>query len=357
MYDTVAGLLMEPPRSIVDAIAWKKVSEVQTDQGRRVSRSGGDRGSVHVILHPDGRLKAERSLPKALTGQNAEELTQADVPDALEAVDRELFELTRGSGVKLPPFGEWAPCRVDYPRSIVMPDPALVDIELARLATLRLPRKGRPVVGESGSVSWPSGEFRPKVYNKGRETGVAAHFGILRLEVGAFGSRALASIPGLLPVDLLDRDLMHSRQPASLATRQRANEPDQRWEPGRKLRVIDALVPQASEYVIDRFTRYLGGFAVSTDDLNDVQFLREMVSFFGYRRAFGLLGLCIGWGILGVRGPADLEAIGAAERTTWFRAMADLRRFRDKLDDDGQEPGTVDDVREHVYRLARRQAA
>jgi hypothetical protein len=327
MYDTVAALWRHPGAEVVELIPWRERRERVLPDGVRVTAMAGEHGGVQVLLHPDGSVKVERSLPKALTGQNAVDLQQEDVPVALAAVDRELVDLA--PEVEFPAVGSLDPCRVDYCRSVSMGSPAEVDVVLRRLASVQLPRKGRPVVGESGSVSWPLGEFRPKFYSKGRETGNLVYLNVLRYEVGAFGSRALGHIPGLVG-------------------------------PGSdgRLTVRDVLVPQAAGFVLGRFLDRVGGFDMTFEDVSDLAMLRELVAFFGPRRAFGLVGLCVGWSSMGVRTWQELEALELGDQAQWYRARADLRRFRDALAVKwGRDAGSVDDVQGRLAGIARFMAA
>lgn len=310
MYDTVAGLFREVPPGIADRIPW-------TGERRSFNRETGEvrgtlvalnPGGVVLMLHPDGTLKWERSLPKALTGQNAEDLTQADVGEALQAVDREVWEQ---AGAGLPSVAESVPCRVDICRSFNLEDPGLVDLALERLARTRMARKGLPVRGESGSVSWPRGEIRPKAYNKGREDGNPDHLSLFRLEAGVFSHRALAKIPGLVTSDAP-------------------------W-----LTVAGVLRPEAAEYVIHKVLKMMGGIPVNADDLGDVELVRELGAFFGMRRGSAILGYCTVWALTGVRGPGDL---GSGQADTWYRVVADLRRFRDHLTELGRPPESADDL-------------
>lgn len=292
-------------------IPWRDYRERRTEDGTRVTRLAGEHGQVQVIRHPDGVLKIERSLPKALTGQNAEDLRQADVPDALAAVAAELHVLA--PGVAWPDVGSLDPCKVDYCRSNVLEDPAYVDLTLRRWARLALPRKGYPVVGESGSLAWPRGEFRPKAYNKGRETGEHRYLNVLRTEVGVFSSRGLAHIPGLVAVGS-----------------------------GGRLTLVDVLVPQAAEFALGWFLSRVGGFDMAFEDMSDLALLKAMVGYFGPRRAFGLLGLCVGWQAMGVRTWEELEVLKLGDRASWYRARADLRKFRDEWALKHQEDAGVD---------------
>lgn len=322
MYDTVSVLWREPTRKFVDAFPWNDQRRRVTDRGVMERLSGGPKGGPHVILHPDGTAKIERSLPKSLTGQNAEDLTQADVPDALASVDRELAALV--PGIAVPSIGEMTPYRVDYCESINMGAPALVDIALARLAATRVARKGYPVRGESGSVSWTRGALRIKAYNKGREDGDPTHLALFRLEPALYGSATFRTIPGLVGPDDRTVTLRH------------------------------VLTEQVRSGVFDRVWSLLdGGIPVSSDDMGDVAFVSAFVSFFGPRRAAAIIGYCVVWSMAGIRQPQDVTL---ENRPTYYRVLADIRRFRDHHSDLGRAPVQSNDlpywVRDNVGKVA-----
>jgi hypothetical protein len=320
MYDTVAALVREVPSSIIAAIEWTDTRKHRIEDGTVVEslRASGRDGPA-FILHPDGTLKIERSLPKALTGQNAVDLTQSDVGDALDALDREVWEAT-GRPSRALEFGGMDPVRADYCHSLPAVDPAVVALTLRKWSRVNMKRKGLPVVGESGSVSWTKGMFRFKSYNKGRETGQDDLLGVLRVEGSAWSSRSFAVIPGL--------SSGHG-----------------------KLVVADVLTPVAHEFVLRRFIGQLEGAMPTPEELGDVELLRSMVAFFGARRALGLLGLCAGWAMLGVASGQDLERLKLGEGTTWYRARADLKRYRDAMVALGDDPGTLEELQAHVGRM------
>lgn len=89
------------------------------------------------------------------------------------------------------------------------------------------------------------------------------------------------------------------------------------------------------------------------ENLTDLEFFRAMVAFFGHRRTFGLIGLCVGWQLAGVETWQEIEAQELGEKTTWYRARVDLRRFRDHLGPLGEFSGDVDSVQLRVAGLAR----
>ena len=118
---------------------------------------------LHLTLHPSGALVAERSLPKALTGSNVDDLTQGQVADALAAVDAELRDAL---GEDLPGLGSWVPVRVDYCHNAHLGSESEVARTLEKFALIELPRKGLPTVGQSHSVAWTRGSVRLKCYGK-----------------------------------------------------------------------------------------------------------------------------------------------------------------------------------------------
>jgi hypothetical protein len=89
------------------------------------------------------------------------------------------------------------------------------------------------------------------------------------------------------------------------------------------------------------------------EDLSDMEFFRAMVAFFGARRALGLIGLCIGWQLGGVTTWRGIEAAQLGDHSTWYRARADLRRFRDHLGPLGEFSGDVVALEERVASLGR----
>ena len=87
------------------------------------------------------------------------------------------------------------------------------------------------------------------------------------------------------------------------------------------------------------------------EDLTDLEFFRAMVAFFGHRRTFGLIGLCVGWQLAGARTWHEIEAQELGNHATWYRARVDLRRFRDHLGPLGEFSGDVDSVQRRVAGL------
>jgi hypothetical protein len=247
---------------------------------------------LHLTLHEGGALQAERSLPKALRGDNITDLMPGEEVEALSVVDREIGDaLCTG----LPPFGSWLPNRVDYCQNVHLRDEAEVIRTLEKLAGIELPRKGLPVRGQEHSVTWSHGAIRPKVYSKFLETrGDPRACGVLRFESGVVRARSFRDLSGL--TDLC---------------------------------VSDVLTPALHTAVLGRYVSYLRGDLMSTKELSDLDFTRELLGFFGGPRAARLLGWCGIFYLLGVRSRRDMlnrEDIG--HTATRYRIASDLRRFR-----------------------------
>jgi hypothetical protein len=240
----------------------------------------------------DGGLLAERSLPKALRGQNIEDLTPADVPDALAVVDAEIAEAL--PGVQLPPLADWSPSRVDYCRSVRLNDEAEVLRRLDRLASAGLPYKGLPVRGQNHGVRWPKGRVQPKFYGKYLETkGDPRALGVLRSEASVYRLDTFRKFSGLTAPT-----------------------------------IADALNVDIHAAVWQPFAEYLRGSALSKQEMNDVEFVRELVAFFGARRSASLIGYCVLFGIAGAKSRQDMLASDILEFRTKYRVMADIRAFR-----------------------------
>ncbi len=84
---------------------------------------------------------------------------------------------------------------------------------------------------------------------------------------------------------------------------------------------------------------------MNADDMSDLEFARSMVDFFGPRRAAALVGYCALWSVMGIRSAKDMTS----DSVTWYRAMADLRRFRDHLSALGRAPASTDDLASWVH--------
>jgi hypothetical protein len=308
MYDTVAVLIDQPPRSVLDSPGWQHervMTNLQSGE-RTTARILNDPGGPSLTLLPDGRLKIERSLPKALTGQNVEDLKQSDVGDAIEKVDA---EIARALGTLATPSIALAkPVRVDYCESERLGSEDAVRRELMRLRGVELPRKGQPVRGDSGSVSWPKGAIRPKVYGKYVESrGLEAAYGVLRHEVGAFRLktfRALLGRPATAPVAL-----------------------------------GDVLTTDVRASVMGRYGVQLAGGLAMAHELTNSRFLAEMLKMFGVRRTASLLGYALLWHGSGEPPVREMDPTRSpfGSQATHYRVVADFRQLRLRLVESGYE--------------------
>ena len=90
-YDTVSGVLRQPPIRVTDERLWtKERSSIDGDGVIHRTRSLNLASGLHLTLHDGGALLAERSLPKALRGENVTDLVDGEEVAALAAVDREI---------------------------------------------------------------------------------------------------------------------------------------------------------------------------------------------------------------------------------------------------------------------------
>lgn len=252
-----------------------------------------------AITYRDTGLLVERSLPKALHGQNIEDLTQGDLAPALAVVDREVRDALR---VELPPIGQWQPVRVDYCRSERLPGGEdEVRRALGVLASVVLPYKGLPVRGQHHSVRWPKGTVQPKVYSKYSETkGDALAAGVLRREASVYHLKAFRKLTGI-------------------------EEP----------RVSDALTAAVWSAVWAPYELAMQGGRLTMKQLGDLRLVRELVGHFGTRRAASLLGYCVLLAMAGCETRADMLASEALEFRTKYRVLADLRAFRAAMEAKG----------------------
>ena len=296
---------------------------------------------LHLTLHDGGALQAERSLPKALRGDNITDLLPGEEVEALAAVDREIADAL---GDDLPPLGSWLPNRVDYCQNVHLRDEAEVMRTLEKLAGVELPRKGLPVRGQEHSVTWSHGAIRPKVYSKFLETrGDPRACGVLRFESGVIrvrsfrdlvsgvGGRACSSDDGrLLPegaspvlrdwASAVEFRRFRSERPAVEAV---------------EVSVSSVLTPAFHAAVLGKFVTYLRGDLMSTNELSDLDFTRELLGFFGGRKCAVLVGWCGIFYLMGVRSRKDMLASSFAAPATRYRIAADLRRFRVHLVEKG----------------------
>lgn len=324
MYDTVAAVLTEVPPSALDPKRWQHTREVvdhATGEVQRRMTTAAD--GLLLALHGGGRaLTAERSLPKALRGENVTDLFGPSVAVALATVDGEIAEAI--GCWDLPSIGTWAPVRVDYPENIALGDEGRVLRTLERYAGIEMPYKGRPVVGQSHSVAWTKGDIRLKVYSKYQETKHDPRaLGLLRVEPGVFRLRAFRQLLG----------------------RVATNPPT----------VLEVLTPDMHELVHERFRARLRGDAMTAKEIGDLDLAREMLAFFGGRRTASLIGWCALFALFGVESRADMVALDVASLPTRYRVLSDFRRFRDHLEAKGYMVGEATEpdsqVEEIVIRL------
>jgi hypothetical protein len=100
---------------------------------------------------------------------------------------------------------------------------------------------------------------------------------------------------------------------------------------------------------------------MTTKELSDLEFTRELLSFFGGRKAAVLFGWCGIFYVMGVRNRRDLLATSVAAAATRYRIASDLRRFRIYLAEKGidghfagePEDSAVDDLLVRIGALAR----
>ncbi len=306
-YDTVSGVLRQPPNRVTDERLWtKERSSVDGDGVIHRTRYLNLASGLHLTLHDGGALQAERSLPKALRGENVTDLVAGEEVAALAAVDREIAD---GLGEGLPPFESWLPNRVDYCQNVHLRDEAEVIRTLEKYAGIELPRKGLPVRGQEHSVTWSHGAIRPKVYSKFLETrGDPRACGVLRFESGVIRARSFLQ---LLP-------------------------------PLTDLTVGAVLTPALHAAVLGRYVSYLRGDLMTTKELSDLDFMRELLSFFGPQTAARLVGWCSVFYVMGVRNRKDMLGSPLGHLGTRYRVAAELRRFREYLVGKGLMDATVE---------------
>jgi hypothetical protein len=310
-----------------------------------------------VTLHEGGSLQAERSLPKALRGENVTDLVAGEEVEALAAVDREIADALPVA--ELPPFSTWLPNRVDYCQNVHLRDEAQVVRVLEKLAQVELPRKGLPVRGEQHSVAWAHGAVRPKVYSKFLETkGDPRACGVLRFESGVIRARSFRDLLTRLADG--ERYSLSTSPPPVLVRSSSAslNVTAPPVFPVRGLPAVtlaDVLTPAMHGAVLGQYVDYLRGDLMSQKELSDLEFTRELVLFFGAVRAAKLMGWCALFYVEGVRTRADLLASGVAAPATRYRVAGDMRRFRGYLRTKGIVEGAdlLDDERGFDELLSR----
>lgn len=321
MYDTVSAVLDEVPPGVSACKSWSR-SKITEDrqtgavQARLIYSADG----LSLTLFDAGRLQVERSLPKALTGQNVVDLRDDQVADAIAVVDQELGGVLGVAG--LPSIAEWSPARVDYCCSMRLGSEERVALELRRLGDVHLPRKGRAVRGESGSLRWSHGAEKPKVYGKYLETGGdPMALGVLRYEVAVHHKRRFRTLLGRAP--------------------------------GRPVALREVLTESIRDQVLGRYQPSFAEVAMSKDEMGDLEFVREFLGFFGAGRGFQLYGWCVYWALSGYRTFAELEKVAGEQdwnRSSRYRALQDLRKFRAYLRAKEQDPGSVEAI---ATRLAK----
>lgn len=271
-----------------------------------------------LTLHKGGLL-VERSLPKLLHDQNITDLEPGEVGAALAALDAEIADVL--PGVTLPSVDGWEPARVDYCRSVALGDEAKVMRALDRYADMALPYKGLPVRGQHYGVRWPVGRVQPKFYDKFLETkGDPRAYGVLRQEASVYRLATFRKVLGV---------------PSPL--------------------MRDALTSAAHEAVWAPFGEYLRGGVMSEEEMGDLRFVRELVGFFGTRRAAALVGYCVLFALAGCKTRQDMLGSDILEFRTKYRVLADIRAFRSAMAAKGYAIG--EDDAEAVLMVARLQRA
>jgi hypothetical protein len=98
---------------------------------------------------------------------------------------------------------------------------------------------------------------------------------------------------------------------------------------------------------------------LSGKELGDLEFMRELLGYFGPRRMAWVLGWCAVLRVAGVESRADLLASSVCSVPTRYRILKELRGFRDYLRAKGVEFGEEDEqaVGSLVIRLGDLAAA
>jgi len=325
MYDTVSAVLGEVPSELTDPRRWQRERQsVDTQTGEIVRTLTANASGLLLTLHGGGRaLQAERSLPKVYRGENISDLQGPEVAVALALVDSEIAEAL--GCWSLPSIGDWLPVRVDYPRSVDLGSEAMVLRTLDKYGGLEMPYKGRPVIGQSHSVTWSKGDIRLKVYGKYQESkGDRRALGLLRLEPGVFRARAFRALLG-------------------------------RSDPKQPPTLLDVLTPAMHGLVHAKFEARLRGDVMTAKEIGDMDLFNEMLAMFGARRTVTLLGWAVAWGLSGVESRADMLGSSLGSVETRYRVLRDYRALRDQLVGKGfalSEVGSEDaDVEDIVHRL------
>jgi predicted LPLAT superfamily acyltransferase len=93
---------------------------------------------------------------------------------------------------------------------------------------------------------------------------------------------------------------------------------------------------------------------VSKADISSAEVVRELVAYFGVRRAAALLGYCFLFVVAGAESRRDILAADVGSIELRYRILSDIRRFRASL----AEKGYAMELDEHVgeYEMVRRLA-
>ncbi len=306
LYDTSAALLTAP--NLAGSPRWAVIRQtIKPSTGEVNTRHilNTERG-LHLTLINGITLIAERSLPKALYGTNVDDLTQDEVPDALGKFDREIGEALH---VDLPPVGTWAACRADYCRNDELGDELAVRRALLDARNVQLPRRGRPVCGDSGtSLRWLGSAYQFKLYGKLAESGDTAATGVLRAEA----------------------TVRHAKTFRELTS----------TGPGEVVQLLDVLTPHVRDQVLARFSDVFERVHMSERELSDWDFCQEFTDYFSGRRAMQLLGFTFLYQLAGFPSASEIakgRQILGFKRSTMYRALADLRAFRLHLVEQGYQ--------------------
>ncbi len=305
MYDTSTGLLTVP--------AWVGQSPRWGTVHTKLRPSTGEVTTRHILNVEGGpsltllngvTLMAERSLPKALHGSNVRELHQAELPDALARVDREIGEALH---LDLPPFGTWQATRADYCEQRQLDSEDQVRTSCRALYDVELARKGKPIVGTSGtSVRWGRGAMKFKVYGKLAESDDLAATGVLRLEA----------------------EVHHQRTFRQLLGRPK----------GEVVQLLDVLTPEARQLVLQRFADVFTRSVMSEKEISDLEFVQEMVNYFPSKSVARLIAFCMMYRLAGFPTAREImngRTVLPFNKSSVYRCLADLRSFRQHLVDHG----------------------
>jgi hypothetical protein len=334
MYDTVGAMIPVGP-GIAESACWQftKTSDNRATGERRVRQHFNEPGRPQLTLCDGLTLQVERSLPKALLGSNARDLEQGELAAALATVDRELEQLLR---VELPPVRTWQPFRADYCENEQLEDELAVRRTIHQAREVVLARKGRPVVGQSGtSLAWPSRSIGLKIYGKHAESGEAGTEGLLRRESTV---RHLGTFRRLLEL-----------------------------ERGVPIQLADVLTPATRRAVFSRFDDLKERFLMTETEMTDRRFVEAFLECFPTTRVATLTGFCILYTLAGSPTAASIargdRSVFGYSRESVYRYLADLRKFRLHLVEKGfiharldvannrQEHG-LDELREVIERVA-----